>query len=376
MKKKILFIIPSLGGGGAEKVLIDILRAFDYNKFAVDLFIIHHIGTHLNEIPKPVNRIYSFFYKWNLFYRTIYKILRILNIFDKYREIKTNKILKNCAYNTIISFTEDEAVKFHSFIISKGLKNISWVHADFLTNHTLSLYFKSKKEELHVYKKMDNIVFVSENIRNNFNKYFNIDKPTIKEKIIYNYLDPNNIKKLSTAFIVPHNCITICTVGRLQTVKGYDRLLRVGKMLKDKSYKFIIRIVGEGPLEKKLKKYAKSLNISDIVEFVGYKTNPYPYMKNSDIYICTSLSEALNVAILESICLGLPIISTKTACACELLTNDRGIITEHDDLSICKGLQILLDSKEKRNEYSKKSLNQAENFNLSKIMDDIYSIIS
>ena len=147
-------------------------------------------------------------------------------------------------------------------------------------------------------------------------------------------------------------------------------------MLKDKCYTFIIRIVGEGPLENKLKKYAESLNISDIVEFLGYKTNPYPYMKNSDIYICTSLSEALNVAILESICLGLPIVSTKTACACELLTNDRGIITEHDDLSICNGLQLLLDSEEKRIEYSKKSLNEAEKFNLSKIMDDIYSVIS
>lgn len=376
MKQKILFIIPSLNGGGAEKVLIDILEAFDYNRYAIDLFVIHHIGTHLKEIPKSVGKIYSVFYKWNLFFRAIYKGLRIIHLYDKYCKIKTNLLFKNSSYDTIISFTEEEAIKFHSFILDKSVKNISWVHCDFITNHPFSLYFKNKKEELTTYNKMDNIVFVSENIRNNFNKYFDIVKPSIKEKIIYNYLNPEKIKNLSTAFIVPHKCTTICTVGRLQIVKGYDRLLRVGKMLKDKGYKFIIRIVGEGPLKNKLKKHAKSLNISDIVEFTGYKTNPYPYIKNSDIYICTSLSEALNVAMLESICLGLPIISTKTACACELLTNDRGIITKHDDLSICNGLQLLLDSEEKRIEYSKKSLNQAEKFNLSKIMNDIYSVIS
>jgi len=376
MKQKILFIIPSLGGGGAEKVLIDILEAFDYSSYDIDLFVIHHKGTHLKEIPKSVGKIYSIFYRWNLFFRAIYKVLRIIHLYDKYCKIKTNLLFKNSSYDTIISFTEEEAIKFHTFIFDKGIKNISWVHCDFMTNHPFSLYFKHKKEELTAYNKMDNIVFVSENIRNNFNKYFNIDKPTIKEKIIYNYLDPDKIRNLSEAYSVTHQCITICTVGRLQTVKGYDRLLRVSKMLKDKCYTFIIRIVGEGPLENKLKKYAESLNISDIVEFLGYKTNPYPYMKNSDIYICTSLSEALNVAILESICLGLPIVSTKTACACELLTNDRGIITEHDDLSICNGLQLLLDSEEKRVEYSKKSLNQAEKFNLSKIMDDLYSVIS
>ncbi|MBK5203462.1 MAG: glycosyltransferase [Prolixibacteraceae bacterium] len=373
MKKKILFIIPSLGGGGAEKVLIDILRAFDYNKFAVDLFVIHHIGIHLNEIPEHVDRIYSFFYKWNLFYRTIYKGLRIINLFDKYREIKTNILLKNCSYNTIISFTEEESIKFHSFILNKGVKNISWIHADFMTNHTFSLYFKSKKDELLVYKKMDEIIFVSKNVLNNFNKYFNIEKTTIKERVINNYLDPDNIKNLSTAFLVPHNCITICTVGRLQPVKGYDRLLRVGKMLKDKDYNFIIKIVGCGYMEEELKKLASSLNISDIIEFTGYKTNPYPYIKNSNIYICTSLSESFNMAMFESMCLGIPVVSTRTASE---LVSDNIVITEHNDLSICKGLQLLLDSEEKRIEYSKKSLNEAGKYNLSKIMDDIYSVIS
>ena len=376
MRKKILFIIPSLVGGGAEKILIDLLKTFDYNRFDVDLFIIHHTGPHLKEIPESVGKIYSFFFKHNLLSRAIYKGLRIIHLYDKYRKTKTKLLFKNCSYNTIISFTQEEAIKFHTFILDKGVKNISWVHGDFMTNHPFSLYFKNKEDELIAYKKMDKIIFVSNKILENFNKYFDIDKPTIKEDVIYNYLDPNKIKNLSKAFSVPHNCMTICTVGRLRSVKGYDRLLRVGKMLKDKDYKFIIRIVGEGPLENKLKKLAYALNISDIVEFTGFKTNPYPYIKNADIYVCSSFSEALNVAILESLCLGLPIVSTKTACACELLTDDRGIITEHNDLSLCKGLQVLLDSEEKRIEYSKKSLAEAEKFNPSHILNSIYDVIS
>ena len=376
MKKKILFIIPSLGGGGAEKVLIDILKAFDYNKFDVDLFIIRHTGTHLKEIPESIRKVYSIFYKWNIFTRSFYKCLRLLHIYDKYCSIRTKSLFKNCSYGSIISFTSDEAIKFHNYIFENGKKNISWVHIDFLTNHPYSLYFKDKKEELSVYKKMDTIVFVSNKMLDNFNKYFELDPPPSKEKVIYNYFNPDKIKELATAFTVPHTITTICSVGRLQPVKGYDRLLRVGKILKDKGYHFIIRIVGCGYMEKELKKIASSLNISDIIEFTGFKTNPYPYIKNSDIYVCSSLSEALNVAILESTCLGLPIVSTKTACACELLTNNRGIITEHDDLSLCKGIQLLLDSSAKRKEYSQRSLSEAKKFIPSSILNSIYDVIS
>ena len=110
--------------------------------------------------------------------------------------------------------------------------------------------------------------------------------------------------------------------------------------------------------------------------FLGFEENPYPYLKKSDLFVSTSLSEGLPYVICEAFVLGIPVVATETAGAIELLDNGKyGILTGQDDISIYEGLRKLIDNEELRDEYHLKSLIRAEMFNIDKAMKSVYSLI-
>lgn len=75
------------------------------------------------------------------------------------------KLLKGEQFDTIVSFMEGAAVKFHSYIIHKANNNLSWVHIDLKQKHWSLDFFRNEKDEFRVYRKMDKIVFVSEDVK-------------------------------------------------------------------------------------------------------------------------------------------------------------------------------------------------------------------
>lgn len=153
-------------------------------------------------------------------------------------------------------------------------------------------------------------------------------------------------------------------------------MLRLAKRLKDEGYAFSVQIIGQGEELDNLIDLSKRLNVQDEVVFMGFKSNPYPYLSNSDIYISTSLSEGLSLVICEALVLGLPVVATKTAGALELLDNgEYGVLTEHTDDSIYEGITALLNNEDLRREFSKKSLERAEMFNMAQTMDTIYQLV-
>ena len=143
-KKKLLFIITSLEGGGAEKVLVDILNNFNYAKFDVTLLLLHNRGVYLDFVPKCVEVLFLDSYKYNFKSRFIVNRYTI----DLVNKIRMRSLFKGRSFDYIISFLEGEPLYFHQYIIHKGRKNISWVHADLLTNHWSKWIFKSDNDEL------------------------------------------------------------------------------------------------------------------------------------------------------------------------------------------------------------------------------------
>ena len=155
MKKKILIISTSLGGGGAEKVLIIMLRHFDYEKYDVTLLLTVREGVYLDDIPSQVKLLYIFERSSSLYAKIafwLYARLRLgwLERFKIRRTIEKH-------YDTIISFVEGRAVKFHGDVLDWGARNVSWVHTDMKNLHHSVGPGLSVSDEKCIYRKMSEI---------------------------------------------------------------------------------------------------------------------------------------------------------------------------------------------------------------------------
>ena len=147
-------------------------------------------------------------------------------------------------------------------------------------------------------------------------------------------------------------------------------------MLKDDGCSFLIQIIGEGDDLDNLVTLRNSLGLQEDIRFLGFMKNPFGYLSQSDVFVSTSLSEGLSLVICEALALGIPVVSTKTAGAMDLLDNGKfGILTEHDDLSIFHALESIYDDLNLRKEYARKSLERSKIFNAKDVLDTVYEIL-
>lgn len=376
-KKKILFIIESLRDGGAEKALIEMLSNFDYNYYNVSLCVIfsgeaYWNGTYWKEIPKEVKTI-VLYKKHNSFCRKSFRFYKKYG-FATLLSFQLKRKTEN-QYDTIISFLEGRSLLLHNIIRKRARNNITWVHCDLANNHWTVRDFHSLKHEIKCYSNMDEIIFVSSQIMENFSNTFKIKTP---KRCIYNIVNYERINKLALLQPIKHESFTITCIGSLYKVKAYDRIIRVARLLKNENLQIHFQLIGQGEEEVNLKKLCTELDVQDLVSFVGFKQNPYPYLKNSDIFICPSLSESFSLVICEAMCLGVPVIATKTAGALEVLENGKyGIIAEQNDASIYLSIRKMIDNTELRKYYQQKAQLRAKVlFDTNKVLSQIYKVIN
>lgn len=369
--KKILFIHSSLGGGGAERVLIDILKNIDTKIYQVDLLLIYGVGVYMKDIPNNIKFIGSLYKKKRSFGKWFIARLHLGHLFEQY-EIKDK--LEGKHYDTIVSFAENGPLKYHSFVTDKALKNVSWVHTDILNNHYSKYSFLSNIHEKKAYQKMNTIVFVSGTALDNFKKLFDIKDVCLK--VIQNPIDTLRIQVNSTESIAPKKCFTLCAVGRICSQKRYDRFLRAISILNDKGCQLSVNILGVGPLEDDIKQMCSSLGLDKIVNFWGFIRNPYPYIKQADVFCLSSDAEGLPTVICEAMILGTPVVATNIVGSHDLVgKNEYGILTDLTPDSFANAIYSLYTDADLLNYYKSKSLERAMSFEIGEAMKNIYSIL-
>lgn len=368
---KILFIMASLAGGGAEKVLIDLLRHTDYTKYEIDLCLVLNNGVYLNQIPSEVKCFHLYDENETIKYRIDFILAKYFSFKLFQQKRIENKITEN--YDVIVSFMEGIPVKFHGYIMHHGKKNISWIHLDLLKKHYTEKYFR-KGEEYNLYQKMNGIACVSNDANASFRKLFPIQIPITT---LYNPIDKDLIISRSKEFIPDKRKFTICSVGRLTPQKAYDRLMRLARKLKDKSFDIDFWLIGTGYLENELKRLALQLGVEKMVRFWGFQTNPYPYMKNADIFLSTSMTEGYPLVICEAICLGKPIVATNVTGPKEILGNSEyGLLCNEDDESIFNAVYGMIQKNSCREFYAQKAMERSSIFEINNAVNKIYGFFN
>ena len=341
--KKILFIHPDLRGGGAEKVLVNMLNCLDPNKYEVSLTTIFKEGVNRELLSK------------NIKHKTIFnKVFRGWSIIQKmFLPSFLFKTIVKEDYDLIVAYLEGVTTRIVGGCNSPSTKLVSWIHVD-ITNFNIDKTFRSKKEMQLIYNRFDAIVGVSKTALNSLSKIISID--SAKTRVIYNVLDINHIIERSEEkiddVIFSKDTINICTVGRLAKQKGYQRLLKTVFLLASKSYKFHLYIIGAGELENELKSIIAKNKIEEHVTLLGFKDNPHKYVKQCDFFVCSSFEEGYSTAVTESVIIGTPVLTTDCAGMDEILDNGKyGMIVENNENDLYNGLKEFIGNKDLLDKY-------------------------
>ncbi|MCR1839598.1 glycosyltransferase [Murimonas intestini] len=374
--KKVLFLIESLSGGGAEKVLTDIVRNIDKKKFNVTVMTVVKTGVYVNEVSKHctmVSMLPPYEESKNLLerikYHRMYKFIYSATSEKVYRWFIQEK------YDVEIAFVEGFTTKLVAASSNKYSKKVAWVHIDMEKNPYADQYFSSIGDEKEIYEKFDRIISVSKSVKDVFQKKFRVNVPN---QIIYNPIDTENIilKANEQIFCTKNKKLQIITVGRLEYQKGFDRLINALAEINDKSIDYHLWVLGEGTMRRSLEEMIKKEKLENRVSLLGFQENPYAWMKNSDAFFCTSRAEGYSLVVAEAMILGLPVISVDCSGPNELLDyGNYGMIIPNTDNAISKTIKDLICGKIDLKSFSVLSLKRKTFFSIKRAIKEIENLI-
>lgn len=399
MKKNILISVYDMEIGGIERSLINMLEAFDYEQFNVDLLVLEHRGDFMELIPDKVNLIPQI-NAYTVFRKPVSQCLKeghfastIVRLVSKYTAIQKAKVRKLeegpgyiqmqlvSKYSSLLmprlKKNYDVSVSYawpHDLVADriKANKKVAWIHTDY------SKLEIDNQIDLEMWNKFDYIAAVSEDCC----KSFLVMYPSLKEKVfvLENITSPIFIANMSreiTPFSeIADNHLKILSVGRLSYVKGFDLAVKALRLLHDKGLTNIKwYVVGYGGYEQELKKLITQYQLIDSFILLGKQLNPYPFIKSCDIYVQPSRYEGKAVTVTEAKILGKPIIITRYPTSASQINNgEDGLICDLNPVAIAESIETMLKDNELRERIvcNTKSKNHSNTYELEKL----YKIIT
>ncbi len=356
MKKKILIRIGSLRHGGAEKVLINFLKNLPEDKYDVDLLINLYTGMYIKEVPSWVNLHYLIkgeMITTNKPHEIPVKAFRVLyqKMFLLFPSLLYKFVLQNKKYDVEIAAIHG---MYRELLSSpqKDSKKIIWIQNDIFN---LKEYTPDVIRQLF---KFDRILVISNKLKEEMQKVARNDKEKKAVIKIFNPIDKTDtLNKANTAiddYPFSNEIPTFITIGTVYPQKGYDRLLDVHKKLMDEGLKHQIIIIGDGFDYENIQTKLNHLGLQETVKMLGFRSNPYPYLKKADFYVMSSRHEGFPTIIAEALILNKPVVSTDVSGIKDLLQEGKlGIITPNSEDGIYEGMKKFLTDPDLAGRYEK-----------------------
>ena len=378
--KKILFLVPSLGMGGMERMLINVTNALVKKGHAVTVInLSYHNDNILSLLDDRVRYLYNYAPVKNIYKCSIENIMkgnfRILP-FKWWTKIHSARFLNKKyvldEYDVQIAFFFGYVAKIVSGA-SKPSKKIFWCHDEVFHIQGNKEGFFTQGQVNFMYQCFDTTICITQKIASDFENKFIKAKQVVA---ISNINDIRYITKKGNEVVKKTNTFTIISVGRIvNNHKGFDRLLEVIKKLNEEKIEVNLWLVGDGRDLNFLKEYAKQDNIKNVV-FWGIQKNPYKFIKNADLFVCPSRYEGYGLVVAESLILGTPVLSTKCTGPCEILDNGiYGMIVENSFEGLYRGIKKIIKDKKLYNHYKEQTKKRMDFFNEEKIIDQIEKVL-
>jgi len=294
-RKRVLFLVPSLIGGGAQRVFSILLRHLDRSRFEPHLAMMQATGAYLQDIPQDVAihdlSISRVRYAAPSIVQTIWKI-------------KPHTVLSTLGHlNLTLMAAKPLLPRGTRLLIREAAVASAFLNLEMKHPGVWRWFYR------HLYKRADKIICLSDSMVDDMVAHFNL--PRAKLVRIYNPVDTERIQQLAGQEENPYSGPGphLVAAGRLCRQKGYDILLDAMPAVLEQVSSAQLSILGEGPLEGELKQQAHNLNLIDSVHFLGFQQNPWPYLKHADLFVLPSRYEGLPNVLLEALALGTSVVA-------------------------------------------------------------------
>lgn len=365
MKKKIIFVTKALWIGGIETALVNLLNHFDYDKYEVTLLVLKSELDMLEQIH-PRCRVLIADRDKTISFQKKYRYKKLYHLTEQTKHpsilhkmmlwsVPLIRWIENRLYIRYIrELMRDE--EFDTAVIYSDVVGEVAVRAIKSDRYLMFYHHGAMRQVYHdkiAYKKSKNIIAVSEHQAEALRAFH----PAYKNKIVavHNLTDIDGIRKKAVASPEENLDSTkfhIVSVGRVSHEKGMDIAVLTCAELVKKGYDNICWwIVGDGPAMQEVKNAIGELNMEEYVIMTGMKKNPYPYIRQADLYVQPSRFEAFGLTIVEAMILGKPVVATNSMGACEIIDNGRnGILCEADANKMEEQIEFLIQNPEKMRE--------------------------
>ena len=382
MCKKILFVLPWLKLRGLERVQVNIANALAERGYDITVMALNPENDLKAELSDKVHYIYKPYKPHPIMRRIPY--IRHKFYDDGMWETRASAqtlykyYVGNEKYDVEIGFFRGMSIKIISGSTNRNSVKLAWVHNDFRKATGYKNNFKNMQAVRNAYAKFDKVVCVSNEAQEGFKQ---IIGDTNNLTTIYNLIPIDKI--VAEADKEPEIKINrakfnLVLVGRLlDSAKGQIRLIKVISRLHNEGYDLSLSLVGGGEDEQNIKEEINKNSAENYIFMTGSQSNPYPYIKNSDLLVCSSYFEGYNLTVAESLILGTPVLSTNCAGPNEILDNGKyGIIVENSEDGLYFGIKDLLDNSDKLRYYKERTFERLVFFDEGKIVNKIIGLFT
>jgi glycosyltransferase involved in cell wall biosynthesis len=290
-KYDLVLHIPSLQGGGAERVAVELARYLADKKFKVAFFVYHE--EHDYRIPDGID-IFKASGKSH--------IARILEFRSFLKKLQTPIVISFLPYANLIS-------AFSRFLIPSLKRLIVSEHTSYsvLKPREIKQRFKIALA-MFMYRKSDAIVAVSNGVANELKMRVG-RREAKKISVIYNpcLVLPAEVETLVKG---TRQSKVILAVGRLVDMKGFDTLIRAFSRVSVDCEDLTLRIVGEGNARRKLEALIDGLGLADVVSMPGFSEEISSEYRNADLFVCSSRAEGFGNVLVEALSAGMSVVAT------------------------------------------------------------------
>lgn len=368
MKKKILFVINTMGRAGAERCLLHLLKSWEDEAYELSLFSVLGRGELFEEVPGHVRvlniapsastvfdeearrsfvkDILKGMIKKRIFLRQLFPLLKLLLWQMKKKKVDIKKLCWKIVSDTAPEIEEEfdlavgylqGAATYYVMDHVKAKRKIVFLHNEYEASGYCPL------SDRHYYEKADRIYCVSNYISDGLKKVF----PSCADKIetFYNFADADWVRRKANEGAAPElvrepGTICLLTAARLEYVKAYDVAIETMAFMKQKGIRAVWYVLGDGSLRSQLEKEIREKNVEDCFFLLGQRENPYPYIAACDIYVQETRFEGFCTSITEAVILGRKVVASDCGGNREQLAHyGTGVLTQLNPQSIAEGIE-------------------------------------